>query len=131
MSEGIQTMEKINFGFGIHMPVQPDKRTRAEEFLGNTLGCAEITRTEEYTCFRFPNGQIIGITPDKGAPFEEEYERSLWLEIISNDYEATKRRIQEFGVKEVVGGMPNAFFFHLPGGAVFRLVSEEVAAAGN
>jgi predicted enzyme related to lactoylglutathione lyase len=120
-------MEKINFGFGISMPVRPEKRKLAEDFLRTILNCAETMRSEEYTCFRFPNGQIIGITPEKEAPSEEEYEHSIWLEIISEDFEATKKRIKEFGAREVTGGMKEAFFFNLPGGAVFRLLSEEMA----
>lgn len=58
---------------------------------------------------------------DKDAPSEAEYERSLWLEIVSSDYAVTKKKIQDFGAKEVATGMKDAFFFHIPGGAVFRL----------
>jgi len=73
---------------------------------------------------KFPNGQIIGITPDENAPSEEEYENSVWLELVSDDFQKTKLRILEFGVREVSGGMEESFFFNLPGGAVFRLVNK-------
>ena len=118
-------MEKIDFGPGISMPLKPDKRKRAEEFLSEILGCRETLRNDNYTCYQFPNGQILGITPDDNAPTEEEYENSVWLELISDDFEATKKRITNFGVREVTGGMPDAFFFNLPGGVVFRLVSKD------
>ena len=124
-------MEKIDFGFGISMPVRPEKRKSAEDFLEKTLGCTETMRNAEYSCFRFPNGQVIGITPDEKAPSEQEYENSTWLEIVSSDFEATKKRIQKFGAREVKGGMKDAFFFNLPGGAVFRLLSEEMAEKEN
>ena len=118
-------MEKIDFGIGISMPVKPNMRKKAEDFLSNVLGCSETLRNDNYTCFKFPNGQILGITPDQNASSEEEYENATWLEIASEDFERTKKRIKEFGVREVSGGMKGAFFFNLPGGAVFRLVSKE------
>ncbi len=120
-------MEKIVFGVGMSMPVRPDKRKAAEDFLGRVLGCTKTSHSDQYTCFRFPNGQIIGITPEPEAPSEEEYERSTWLELVTDDFEATKMRIKKFGVREVAGGMKDAYFFNLPGGAVFRLLSQEMA----
>lgn len=122
-------MEKIDFGVGISMAVRPDKRELVESFLLNVLKCPQTLKSQEYSCFRFPNGQILGITPDITAPTEEEYERSVWFELVSNDFLSTKKRIQEFGVREVSGGHPQAFFFNIPGGAVFRLLSEEMAQA--
>ena len=121
------SFEKIDFGVGISMPVKPDSRSRAEDFLSKILGLKQTMKDESYTCFKFPNGQIIGITPDVNAPSEEEYENSTWLEIVSSDFLKTKAKILEFGVREVKGGMKEAFFFNLPGGAVFRLLSVEMA----
>ena len=64
-------MEKIDFGLGMSMPVRPDKRKRTEEFLAKILGCRETMRNETYTCFRFPNGQILGITPEQRLPLKK------------------------------------------------------------
>ncbi len=87
----------------------------------------EITKTSSYSCYQFPNGQVIGLTSDEKALSEDEYENTTWLEIVSSDFATTKKRAQDFGVKEVSGGMGDAFFFHIPGGAVLRLISEETA----
>ena len=120
-------MEKFDFGVGLSMPVQPEMREKAERFISTVLGCKEVMRNENYTCFKFPNGQILGITPSEDALTEAGYENSTWLELVSDDFEATKNRIQQFAAKEVDGGMEGVFFFNIPGGAVFRLVSKEVA----
>ena len=120
-------MEKIRFGYGMSMPVRPEFREKSEEFFRDILGCAQTKKTKAYTCFRFPNGQVVGITSDDGAPSEADYEKSMWLEVVSSDFDATKKRILDFGAREVQGGLPGAFFFNAPGGAVFRLVNEEMA----
>jgi hypothetical protein len=120
-------MEKVDFGAGISMPVKPQARERAEDFLSNILGLPQTLKNDGYTCFRFPSGQVLGITPEENALTEEEYENSAWLEIVSDDFEQTKKRIKEFGVREVRGGMKDAFFFNMPGGAVFRLVSNDMS----
>ena len=123
------SFEKIDFGVGLSMPIKPESMKMAEEFIANCLGCPEISRNPNYTCFKFPNGQILGLTPDSNAPTEKEYENSTWLEVVSEDFDATKKRIQQFGAREVAGGMEEAFFFNIPGGAVFRLISREQAKA--
>ena len=121
--------ERINFGVGISMPVQPNQRERAELFLSKIIHCKEIMRNDTYTCFEFPSGQVIGITPDPNAPAELEYKNTTWLEIVSSNFKVTKKRIQEFGVREVPGSDEGTYFFHLPGGAVFRLISEDTFKA--
>ena len=120
-------MEKIDFGVGMSMPVKPEFRERAELFFGEVINCPQIMKNESYSCYRFINGQVMGITPDENAPTEEEYEKSIWLELVTSDFESTKKRIIDFGVREVKGGMKDAFFFNSPGGVVFRLISEEQA----
>jgi hypothetical protein len=119
-------MTKIDFGVGMSMPVRPSKRKEAERFCREILGLPQTLESEEYSCFKFPNGQILGITPHENAPTEVEYENSIWLEMVTSNFEETKAKL--FGVREVQGGIKEAFFFNVPGGAVFRLLSEEMAA---
>jgi hypothetical protein len=119
--------EKIDFGVGISMPVKPELRERTEKFLAEILHLKQTLKSEHYSCYQFPNGQIIGITSDQNAPTELEYEQSTWLEIVTSDFDATKKRLIEFGVRRVNEEMKDAFFFNLPGGAVFRLISEKQA----
>ena len=115
-------MEKIEFGVGISMTIKPERRLKAEEFFAKVLGLPETMKNANYSCYQFPNGQTFGITPDDSAPTEEEYEKGIWLELTTTDFEATKKRLTEFGVREVPGGMKEAFFFNMPGGVVFRLI---------
>ena len=119
--------EKIDFGVGHSMPVHPDQMKRAEDFLEKVLACELLHRGEFYTTFRFPNGGIIGLTPSEKALSESQYEHSTWLEIVSSDYKVTKQRIKEFGVTEVPSSDSDIYVFHIPGGAVLRLISEEMA----
>jgi hypothetical protein len=85
-------MAKIDFGVGMSVPVKPEFRKRAEDFLSSVLGLPQTLKNEYYSCFKFPNGQIIGITPDQNAPTEKEYEQSIWLEFFSSDFEETKKK---------------------------------------
>lgn len=47
--------------------------------------------------------------------------KAAWLEIKAKDVEAMKRRLVEFGVKEVDYPDKTRFFFQAPSGQVFRL----------
>jgi hypothetical protein len=98
-------MTKIDFGVGMSVPVKSNKREDVELFLKDILKLPQTMKTESYSCFKFPNGQIIGITPDDNAPTEQEYENSVWLEVVSSNFEETKKNILSFGAREVVGGM--------------------------
>jgi hypothetical protein len=50
---------------------------------------------------------------------------AAWLEIKTSDVQAVKRRLVEFGVKEVEYSDKSRFYFQAPGGQVFRLAPEE------
>lgn len=115
-------MDKVYFGANMSIPVRPGAREKAERFIETVLKCKKSFYDDSYTCYHFPNGQIFGLTPRADAPTEEEYEKSIWLECVADDFESTKKAAIEFGVREVQGGMLDAFFFNIPGGPVVRLV---------
>jgi len=51
--------------------------------------------------------------------------KAVWPEIKAKNVEEVKRRLIEFGVKEVDCPDKTRFFFQAPGGQVFRLAPAE------
>jgi len=56
---------------------------------------------------------------------EEDHLKAAWLEINTRDVQEVKRRLVEFGVKEVEYPDKSRFYFQAPGGQVFRLAPDE------
>lgn len=62
--------------------------------------------------------EALGLTP-------AQYRQSMWvaLDVPSPQYDSVKRRLKAFGVTELYpdGDQSNNYYFHAPGGQVFRL----------
>ena len=56
---------------------------------------------------------------------DAEHLKAAWLEIKTSDVERVRRRLVEFGVKQVNYVDKTRFYFHAPGGQVFRLAPED------
>lgn len=119
-------MSKVYLGANMSMPVRPAMRKKAEEFFEQVLGAKKSFYDDVYSCYHLANGYVIGITSRSDAPTEEDYEKSMWLELLAEDFDATKKKAQDFGVRQVNGGMMDAYFFNIPGGPVVRLVDAKM-----
>lgn len=111
----------FDFGPGISLPVKPEALPKAIQFMQQVLRAQLVSQSSQYQVFRFPNGQMVGLCADNSAPSEAEYYPSIWLELLTDDFPEAVAILKARGVTEVLGGDENAFFFHLPGGPVFKL----------
>lgn len=111
---------------GNHMKMQlPDHlRPQARIFYGEVLGCRALdSPLADLDLFEFEGGFVLGIFfgDDALALAEDDYLRGAWLELKTEDPDALKRRLLEFGVAEVDYADTSRFYFQAPGGQVFRI----------
>lgn len=98
-------------------------RTFYTEILGATAGKAPVSNVD---IFVLPDGFVHGIffVPVEQTLNEQQCLNGTWLEIMTADPEGLKQRLREFGVKEIEYWDKNHFYFHAPGGPVFRIAPE-------
>jgi catechol 2,3-dioxygenase-like lactoylglutathione lyase family enzyme len=129
-------MQGVTIGNHAAVRVRSADRERIRSFYRDVLGC-KITREVEgkddvrigdgfYIAFLYQSGDARAA--DKGVVHaaedslsEEQFLKSIWLEIKSADVEALRQRIVSFGVK-VLPVPDDHLYFQAPGGQVFRLV---------
>jgi hypothetical protein len=111
----------FDFGPGISLPIKPESLAKAKQFVQEVLRAQFVSQSRQYTVFRFPNGQMVGLCEDSSAPAEADYYHSIWLELLTDDFPEAVALLKSQGITEVRGGDEHAFFFHLPGGPVFKL----------
>ena len=77
--------------------------------------------------FVLDDGFVWGVfyCEDNEVLSEAEHLKGAWLEIKTKDVESVRRRLVEFGVKQVNYIDKTRFYFHAPGGQVFRLAPED------
>jgi hypothetical protein len=73
------------------------------------------------------DGFVLGALycEDNEVLSEAEHLKAAWLEIKTKDVESARRRLVVFGVKQVGYVDKTRFYFHAPGGQVFRLAAED------
>mgnify|MGYP003314039736 CR=1 FL=1 len=123
----------IEFGNHYLLNVSNDLRLRMREFFGEILGCSvhssdNVTRDipENVDLFMFEGGETVGVAYfDKDAPVlsNAQHRMASWMEIKADDVAAMKARLLDFGVCEITDFWDrDHFYFHAPGGQVFRLI---------
>jgi hypothetical protein len=116
----------VTIGNHMKMTLRSELRPRIRAFYGTTLGLKSLTSPrDDLDLYEFAGGFVLGIffTADAADVLPEtEHLKSTWLELKVEDPVAWKRRLQEFGVREVdYPDGSNRFYFQAPGGQVFRL----------
>ena len=114
----------LNSSFGNHsaLRVQANQRSRIREFYCGVLGCEITKQTENVDYFRMGGDFFVAFLYEEAVLSEAEWMKSIWLEIKADDVPAMKRKILEFGVKEIHSWDQEHLYFQAPGGQVFRLV---------
>ena len=123
----------IDFGNHYLLNVSRGVRPRGRDFFGTILECMthssdDVTRDipENVDLFVFPGGETVGVQYfDEGAPVlsNAEYRMASWMEMKTDDVAGLKARLLEFGVEQITGFWDNRhFYFHAPGGQVFRVL---------
>ena len=114
----------VHLGNHVKMTVAAPVRARTREFYAGLLGCQVLeSPREDLDLYEFADGVVVGLffVDAAEAPSDAECLKGTWLEIKVDDPAAWKARLQGFGVREVEFPDPTRFFFHAPGGQVFRL----------
>lgn len=115
---------------GNHMKFSVHKslRERVRSFYLDVLHCTTMpSPAPELDLFLFSDTFVLGVCFCEQADVlsEEDHLKAAWLEIKTNDVHEIKRRLVEFGVKEVEYSDKSRFYFQAPGGQVFRLAPED------
>jgi hypothetical protein len=115
---------------GNHMKfnVHSSLRERVRSFYLDALECTTMpSPAENLDLFLFADGFVLGVffCDQADVLSEDDHRKAAWLEIKTKDVEDVKRRLIEFGVKEVKYPDESRFYFQAPGGQVFRLAPED------
>ena len=101
----------------------PNLRQKVRDFYVSLLGCRSLNSpVPVLDIFEFEGGFILGVYyPEKEHVLpEEEHLKGMWLELKIENPAQMKKRLLDFGVKEVVYSDKAHFYFQAPGGQVFR-----------
>jgi hypothetical protein len=115
---------------GNHMKfnVHSSLRERVRSFYVDALQCTTMpSPAPDLDLFLFSDSFVLGVFFCEQADVlsEEDHLKAAWLEIKTNDVPEVKRRLIEFGVKEVEYPDKSRFYFQAPSGQVFRLAPED------
>ncbi len=113
-----------SIGNHVKMNVSRRLRDQVRRFYGEVLGCKSLpSPAPDLDLYEFAGGFVLGVffCDDGEVLPEQEHLQATWLEIKVADPEEAKRRLLEFGVREVNYVDKSRFFFQAPGGQVFRL----------
>jgi len=115
-------------GNHLKLTVHKDLRERVRTFYLDVLQCKHMSAPlPNLDLFVFDNDFVLGVFYGEAADvlLEADHLKAAWLEIKAQNVEEVKRRLIEFGVKEVDYPDKTRFFFQAPGGQVFRLAPAE------
>ena len=115
---------------GNHMKFNVHKslRERVRTFYLDVLQCTTMpSPAPDLDLFLFSDSFVLGVFFCEQADVlsEEDHLKGAWLEIKTKDVPDVKRRLIEFGVKEVEYSDKSRFYFQAPGGQVFRLAPDD------
>lgn len=115
---------------GNHMKfnVHKDLRERVRSFYVDALQCSTIpSPAPDLDLFLFSDSFVLGVffCDPVDVLSEEDHLKAAWLEIKAKEVQEVKRRLVEFGVKEIEYPDESRFYFQAPDGQVFRLAPED------
>lgn len=111
----------------MHLPYH--LRERASRFYTDILGCTKLADRPypNVDLYEFQGGFILGLFfyEEVDTLSEREQLKATWMEIKTDNPEALKQRLIDFGVHEVEFEDKSRFYFQAPGGQVFRMAPME------
>ncbi len=131
----------MNIEFGTHylLTIREEERLRVRSFYESLLGCnllshdmgATTNIPPDIDLFHFPDGIVLGVRyVDNGEPVldTEQHKLGCWMELATDDEQLLIDKLREFGVEEITDFWDkDHFYFHAPGGQVYRVVDFGVA----
>ena len=107
----------------MHLP--HSMREKAARFYLDVLGCRKLGNEPypDLDLYEFDGGFVLGLFffDEADTLSESEHLMATWMEIKTDNPEALKQRLIQFGVREVEFNDPSRFYFQAPGGQVFRV----------
>ena len=80
---------------------------------------------EPVRVYAFTNGASISVEFTRKTPHDGDVSRGAWLEIVVDDPEEVKKKVQQAGLRQVDFQGNDYFYFQAPGGQVFRIVDQD------
>ena len=117
-------MTNVSLGQNSNMTVPPSERERIQKFYLDVLGCPLTKTSGAADVFRMGTDFYIGFVYNDSALDEPTLLKSIWLELRTARPDELKKKILEFGIKEIEFWDKDHFYFQAPGGQVFRLVGD-------
>jgi catechol 2,3-dioxygenase-like lactoylglutathione lyase family enzyme len=114
----------VSLGNQSKMMANPNEQNRIRKFYKEILGCVLIKESKETDLIRLGNDFFIGIIYDNSTLTESDLQKSIWLELRTNNPESLKKSIIDFGIKGIDFWDKDHFYFQAPGGQVFRIISD-------
>jgi hypothetical protein len=111
----------VSLGENSKLTVNPSERSKIRKFYKDILGCPATKESERIDVFKIGNTFYLGVMYDDSALTPEYSLKSIWLELRTENAEGLKRKILDFGIKELEYWDKEHFYFQAPGGQVFRL----------
>ena len=127
----------LAFGNRAHSFAPPAVKEKLISCFRDILGCGAPMAlnapgiAEPILAFRFPGAGSISVEFVDDALDERRAQRGAWLEIWANDPAALKRKILDAGLPQLIHPATNTFYFCVPGGQVFGIVSGHNPSAGE
>lgn len=119
----------VIIGNHLKMHLPHHLRERASRFYTEILGCRKLTEIPypNVDLYEFQGGFVIGLffCDEKETLSEREHLMATWMEIKTDNPEALKQRLIDFGVREAEFEDKSRFYFQAPGGQVFRVAAME------
>ena|SRR5947209_5862845 len=118
-------MSNISFGNHAKVTAPLSLRDKIRSFYQQALGCDLVVAQEALDVVRFTNDFFLGIAYEQDHLEDEHFLLAAWLELKTDDPNELRKKLHQFGVKEIEYKDKNHFYFHAPGGQVYRVASTD------
>ena len=132
----------ITFGTHYLLTIDQQERERVRTFYTTLLGCTLHSADDggvtnnippHVDLFEFAGHEVVGIqyVDDPSLVLtRDEHRRGCWMEIKTDDLPSLKDKLLDLGVQQITDFWDQEhFYFHAPGGQVYRLIHIEEGAA--
>jgi catechol 2,3-dioxygenase-like lactoylglutathione lyase family enzyme len=116
---------KVSLGENSKLVVNPSERDQIRKFYQDVLGCPVTKESERIDIFKIGSTFYLGVMYGDSALSKEDYLKSIWLELRTENPDELKNKILDFGITEIEYWDKEHFYFQAPGGQVFRLTDSK------
>jgi catechol 2,3-dioxygenase-like lactoylglutathione lyase family enzyme len=119
-------MAQVSLGTHSAVRVPRTERDRIRRFYRDVLSCTIMREGDQKDDIRMGGDFFLAfLYEDEGVALDEDdFLKSIYLELKADDVEAVRKKIVAFGVRVLDVPDPH-LYFQAPGGQVFRLVGAD------